>query len=57
MTWIKSPNGVILESLSGWGGKCEQELGLMFSQCDPNVIKRLSDRVAISVTARDDSGC
>lgn len=29
----------------------------MFSQCDPNVIKRLSDRVAISVTARDDSGC
>lgn len=29
----------------------------MFSQYDPNVIKRLSDRVAISVTARDDSGC
>ena len=29
----------------------------VFSQWDPNVIKRLSDRVTISVTARDDSGC
>lgn len=41
----------------GGGGQCGQELGLFFSQYDPNVIKRLSDRVTISVTVRDDSGC
>lgn len=57
VTRIKDSNNMLWGYLNGVGGQCGQELGLFFSQYDPNVIKRLSDRVTISVTVRDDSGC